>query len=171
MRTALYRHYDADGGLLYVGISLCAVSRLAQHRLAAKWYSDIRRVEVEWFNNRPAAVDAEKLAIVKEKPRHNIVGTKVTLRLTDDERPWAVFQVDTGCVNGWFNYGAAENPAERAAQLAWHNAFWPEYEHIIMLRTAHNADYVNEHSSLVSVMRDMPPEERVKRLKAAGASC
>lgn len=71
MRTALYRHFDADGVLLYVGISLSAVQRLSQHR-KAPWFHDIDKVEVEWFDMRAAAEAAEIEAIRSEKPVFNI---------------------------------------------------------------------------------------------------
>ena len=71
-RTALYRHWNADGELLYVGISLNAVSRLAQHRIEANWFDDIARVDIEWHPTREAAESAERSAIKTEHPLHNI---------------------------------------------------------------------------------------------------
>lgn len=73
-RTALYRHYDAAGALLYVGISLCAIGRLSQHRRGAEWFDQIARVDIEWFPSRDEAETAERAAIGLESPRHNIVG-------------------------------------------------------------------------------------------------
>lgn len=72
-RTALYRHFNAAGDLLYVGISLNAVARLCQHRQAAPWFPDIARVEIEWLPTREAALDAEKAAIRSERPLHNVI--------------------------------------------------------------------------------------------------
>ncbi|WP_448679960.1 GIY-YIG nuclease family protein [Pseudomonas nicosulfuronedens] len=69
----LYRHFDADGALLYVGISLNAISRLAQHKDHAHWFQLIARVEIEQHPSREAAIQAEKIAITKENPRHNLV--------------------------------------------------------------------------------------------------
>ena len=43
----LYRHYDANGELLYVGISLNALNRLAQHREVSAWFPDIAKVTIE----------------------------------------------------------------------------------------------------------------------------
>lgn len=71
-RTALYRHFDGAGELLYVGISLNAVSRLAQHRLEANWFDEIARIDIEWHPTREAAEAAERAAIKAEYPRHNI---------------------------------------------------------------------------------------------------
>ncbi|MEE4209349.1 MAG: hypothetical protein V2I43_08800 [Parvularcula sp.] len=70
--TQLYRHFDADGRLLYVGISLHAVARLAQHNLNSDWAQNISRVDVEKFANRTDAIRAEIKAIRDEKPLHNV---------------------------------------------------------------------------------------------------
>lgn len=76
MPTALYRHFSADGRLLYVGISLQAVTRTMQHRNRARWYAEITRIDLEWFPSRSAAEHAEKLAIKAEKPLYNIIHNK-----------------------------------------------------------------------------------------------
>lgn len=71
--TSLYRHFDADGELLYVGVSLNAVARLAQHRDSSQWFNQIRSVVIERHPTREAAIEAEKAAIKCEKPKHNII--------------------------------------------------------------------------------------------------
>lgn len=78
-RTALYRHYDASGALLYVGISLDTIRRTQQHKLGAHWFERIARIEIEWLASRADAEHAERAAIKAERPAHNIVhngGTK-----------------------------------------------------------------------------------------------
>lgn len=70
--TQLYRHFDVDGVLLYVGISLNALLRLAQHQAASAWFLEITRVEIELFADRSAALEAEKRAIRDERPKYNI---------------------------------------------------------------------------------------------------
>jgi len=42
----LYRHFDATGRLLYVGISLFAFRRLAAHERNAGWWKDVRTVTI-----------------------------------------------------------------------------------------------------------------------------
>jgi len=84
--TQLYRHFDAQGQLLYVGISLSAVARLTQHRNSSDWYSQISRVEIQRFDTRSEAEGAEWEAIQKEKPIHNIIGNKPASRLARFER-------------------------------------------------------------------------------------
>lgn len=70
--TQLYRHYDADGELLYVGISLSAVSRLSKHR-KSPWFQDIATITVENHDSRLDAEQAERTAIKIERPKHNVV--------------------------------------------------------------------------------------------------
>lgn len=72
--TTLYRYFDGDDVLLYVGISLNAVLRLAQHSHAgAEWTASIARSTFQHFPTRVAALAAEKTAIQTEKPRFNVV--------------------------------------------------------------------------------------------------
>lgn len=70
-RTALYRHFDEDNALLYVGISRSVTARLAQHS-QSPWDHLIRRIDVEHYETREEAEAAEKLAIKTEKPIHNV---------------------------------------------------------------------------------------------------
>jgi hypothetical protein len=70
-RTSLYRHYDADGRLLYVGISVSHLLRMVGHRKASDWYWDIKRVEVEHFPCHASAAMAEITAIRTEQPLWN----------------------------------------------------------------------------------------------------
>lgn len=73
IQTALYRHFDAGGRLLYIGISLSPTYRLAQHRGCSAWFRDIASVTIQWFPDRPAALDAEREAIRAENPEFNTV--------------------------------------------------------------------------------------------------
>jgi predicted DNA-binding transcriptional regulator AlpA len=68
----LYRHYDADGTLLYIGISLNAISRLLAHKDYASWFAGIARIEITGYPDRATAALAERIAIGRENPKHNI---------------------------------------------------------------------------------------------------
>jgi hypothetical protein len=74
MAYELYRHFDKDGHLLYVGVSLHTVIRLRGHRAVSGWFDDIARIEIERFSSRREALKAERRAIKKEKPPHNRIG-------------------------------------------------------------------------------------------------
>lgn len=67
----LYRHFDAKGKLLYVGISRNSGMRFAGHRRNSAWAHLSTRMTVEMFPSRLAASIAELKAIENEKPLHN----------------------------------------------------------------------------------------------------
>jgi predicted DNA-binding transcriptional regulator AlpA len=71
-KTSLYRHFSKDKKLLYVGISLSALTRLGQHALNAKWFNSISSVSIEHFDTLEKAIKAERAAIIQEDPQHNI---------------------------------------------------------------------------------------------------
>lgn len=71
MTCQLYRHFDAEGRLLYVGISLSAVERLRQHVARAGWAGDIASITVETHPDRAAAMKAEREAVESERPMFN----------------------------------------------------------------------------------------------------
>lgn len=70
-RTALYRHFDANGVLLYVGVTDDLSTRDKGHSNAATWHANVMRSETEWFNSRIEARAAETKAILQERPAHN----------------------------------------------------------------------------------------------------
>lgn len=73
-RTALYRHYDADGVLLYVGIAVDPAMRFKTHAKQAPWTAFAARHEGEWFATREEAAEAERAAIRDERPLFNKAG-------------------------------------------------------------------------------------------------
>lgn len=72
MTTFLYRFFDGDGQLLYVGISYHLERRLDSHRYAKPW-ARIARIELEQFATRAEAATAERRAIETEKPEWNVI--------------------------------------------------------------------------------------------------
>ena len=70
-KYAVYRHYDADGVLLYVGMSLNPTSRNMAHKAGSYWFCDISKITIEWFQDKIEAMDAEAWAIYREKPIYN----------------------------------------------------------------------------------------------------
>ncbi|MFD5570403.1 GIY-YIG nuclease family protein [Streptomyces cadmiisoli] len=73
-RTAVYRLYDEAEQLLYVGVAVDPPVRFRQHRRDKPWWSQVNLREVEWFDDREAALKVEAEAIVRELPRHNDIG-------------------------------------------------------------------------------------------------
>ncbi|HDS1216263.1 TPA: GIY-YIG nuclease family protein [Stenotrophomonas maltophilia] len=74
--TCLYRHFNAAGDLLYVGISISIMQRTRTHGYAAAWFRDVSRITVAWHPTRAEAEKAERVAIREEKPRFNKAHTK-----------------------------------------------------------------------------------------------
>ncbi len=64
--THLYRHFNKDGVLLYVGVSFNALCRLRQHAEVSSWFDEISRVEIEKFPSRETALKGEREAIKRE---------------------------------------------------------------------------------------------------------
>lgn len=69
--TALYRFYDQDEQLLYIGITGQPRERWPAHRRKAKWWFLAAFVAVEIHPTEWQALDAERAAIKAENPQCN----------------------------------------------------------------------------------------------------
>ena len=67
----LYRHYDAAGDLLYVGMTLYVCSRQKDHLQKAEWANSIYQIVIEPFVSREELIKAEAYAIKTEYPKFN----------------------------------------------------------------------------------------------------
>jgi hypothetical protein len=76
----LYRHYNAVGDLLYVGMTLHVWSRQTAHLQRAEWANSIYQIVIEPFGSREELIEAEALAIKSEYPKHNKTHNDRTLR-------------------------------------------------------------------------------------------
>ena len=74
----LYRMFDADSRLLYVGISVHGPDRLNGHRHDKPWWPEIATVQMKHFPNRSAALQAEQAAIRTDNPKYNIAHKPLT---------------------------------------------------------------------------------------------
>jgi predicted GIY-YIG superfamily endonuclease len=75
-KTTLYRYFDSAGVLLYVGITSDQFQRIKQHSRHAKWFYDAVRCEIEHYESREAALEAERTAIINEEPLFNLIHSK-----------------------------------------------------------------------------------------------
>lgn len=109
--TDLYRFYDADGTLLYIGISKSAIARMAQHADDKSWWHDVARMEVERIaGQRRNAEQAERHAIATEKPKHNIVhntGSPRPVKPTPKNR-WTCMHCHNGAHYFQYHYPTGE---------------------------------------------------------------
>ncbi|MDL4812740.1 GIY-YIG nuclease family protein [Actinomadura opuntiae] len=75
-RTALYRLYDANGLLLYVGIAYDPGARFYQHSREKPWWPEVARKTVTWLGDRETAERAEVTAVRGEAPKYNRSGVE-----------------------------------------------------------------------------------------------
>lgn len=71
MQEVLYRFFDSQGTLLYVGISGNWMARLKSHAKTADFYSAVAGMTIERFPDRESVVAAELEAIESENPLFN----------------------------------------------------------------------------------------------------
>lgn len=69
----LYRLFDSEGRLLYVGVTDDVWRRVGEHERTQEWGDDIVRVKRQRYPGRAAALAAERRAIHIEKPVHNVI--------------------------------------------------------------------------------------------------
>lgn len=68
---AVYRFYDADNRLLYVGMTLDRDLRWNNHASTKAWWPQVARQEVTWYETKRHAREAEREAISAEGPIYN----------------------------------------------------------------------------------------------------
>lgn len=69
--TSIYRYYDADRRLIYVGITGKGMVRQAQHNSNAEWWRFVSTQEVEHVESRHAALHRERELIERFRPPFN----------------------------------------------------------------------------------------------------
>lgn len=69
--VALYRHFDLNGELLYVGITNHPQLRWLQHRETSPWAWLVADTTLHWLPDRAKAAAAERRAIRTERPLFN----------------------------------------------------------------------------------------------------
>jgi predicted GIY-YIG superfamily endonuclease len=70
--TAVYRLYNADDRLLYVGVGSDPEKRWRDHAATKDWWPAVTRKSVQWHPAAAAALAEESTAIDTESPLHNI---------------------------------------------------------------------------------------------------
>lgn len=70
--TTLYRLFDPDGDLLYVGIAGNPGRRFEQHAATKAWWGSVDTIRLQHFPDRHQARTAELEAIALELPSQNI---------------------------------------------------------------------------------------------------
>jgi predicted GIY-YIG superfamily endonuclease len=86
--TYLYRHFDIDNNLLYVGITLYAKKRIQEHERNSHWFEKVSKITLEKVSSRKEALELEKIAIQNEKPLCNLQRPPITIKqqINDDSK-------------------------------------------------------------------------------------
>lgn len=118
-RTALYRLFDTEGRLLYVGITFNPDNRWAEHAASKSWWPDVTEKRIEWHGSRTDAAAAEVAVIAAELPLYNKQDSPqpyegVTTK--DGTKPSRIVRIDD---DTWEDYGklCAEKGIARAADV------------------------------------------------------
>ena len=77
-RTALYRLFDADSVLLYVGIAFDPEARWKGHT-KKPWWHLVAEKTVEWHDTRLLALEEEARVVETEKPLYNVLGVDLPM--------------------------------------------------------------------------------------------
>lgn len=67
----LYRYFDVDDRLLYVGVTTSLAERHKAHARLSPWFGEHVRKMVEGYDTRWDVLQAESYAIRTERPLHN----------------------------------------------------------------------------------------------------
>lgn len=97
----VYRCFDREGRLIYVGSSANLFSRLEQHRSSAWWSPTVAKVTATYYPNGVVARAAETRAIREEVPRWNKQGKWAgrDLWTREDWHDWLYVLVRDGISN------------------------------------------------------------------------
>ena len=71
-QTSLYRYFDREGALIYVGVTSRGATRNVEHNTTKGWWQYVAHQQVEHFSTRAAALAAEKRAILAFGPPFNV---------------------------------------------------------------------------------------------------
>jgi len=70
--THLYRLFDDEDRLLYVGVTEHLEQRVAHHRRRQSWGDRIARVQLDHFTPEDFPFTVEQQVILAERPLHNV---------------------------------------------------------------------------------------------------
>lgn len=137
--TTLYRLFDADGELLYVGIAGNPGRRFAQHGGEKPWWREVSETTLTHYDTRAEALMAEREAIQTEHPRYNIMlSLRAPSPSADDLRLEAEEEAD---ILGHFlgrrmlDVGLSKNAARIAAEMA-RRVDWPDTAKAVLVEAA-----------------------------------
>lgn len=68
----VYRFYDVEGALLYVGVTKEPYKRWEHHEKKKSWFREMAVITRSFYPDKESSYEAERRAIITERPRYNI---------------------------------------------------------------------------------------------------
>jgi DNA-binding transcriptional regulator YhcF (GntR family) len=93
LTTTLYRFFDADNRLLYVGVSEFPWFRWKTHKACVSWWEVTHHITLEHFQYREQALAAEKAAIQTDRPVFNRMHRAADIQINQAEQPFSRDQI------------------------------------------------------------------------------
>jgi len=102
----LYRFFNANNELLYVGITNNPFNRFSGHSKDKEWFKEITHSTMEHYPNRLAVDKAETIAIRSEKPKYNKANVDGFERSPDHMKKIRFWKIENhnllmGIVSNW----------------------------------------------------------------------
>jgi predicted GIY-YIG superfamily endonuclease len=128
-RTALYRFFDSEERLLYVGVAFDPEARWKEHAKSKPWWHDVTRKVIEWRPTRTDALIAEAEVIRAGRPLYNVKDSNVSR--SAGPRPHAAVRVKP---RGW---------KDRVVRVS--NEDWSAYEEACAEKGISRSDDLRMH--------------------------
>lgn len=124
----LYRFFDAEGTLLYIGITGNPRARWSQHSKTKEGWRRVDTIRVQHLDSREELEAAEKAAIKAERPLWNVAHNEPTrtvaeVRIMLDQRQWlsvadvaVLFGVERPVAKSWVTRGSKVLPGLKPEQ-------------------------------------------------------
>lgn len=90
----LYRMFDSNGDLLYVGISCNPPVRIKQHSRDKDWFPEVRTITLESFHTRDELEQAEKRSIQTEHPKYNVMHSRPLVERADNAKATTLSEIN-----------------------------------------------------------------------------
>lgn len=70
-KSAVYQHLNANGEILYIGVSINPMARFGRHRSCSPWAHQVASVSIEWFDSQAEAYAEERRLVAIHQPPMN----------------------------------------------------------------------------------------------------
>lgn len=85
---SVYRFYNPEDLLLYVGMSENVICRILTHKSDKQWFSEIATIKISKFSSKAEMLEAERRAIASEHPLYNkLIPKNITKKTIHGRRP------------------------------------------------------------------------------------